>query len=244
MSSSTDLSRNALPSYGVSEVRQAFRHLYRHLKMNHDVAVAGTLELTGVSFTADEPTIFSAINDDYVQRELAWYESQSLSVEDFPGGAPKIWRDVAAEDGTILSNYGHLFLSGENGSQFDRVVEHLRREPTGRRAVAVYTRPTVHLEWDWRGRRDFICTSTVTYLIRGGHLDAVVSMRSNDAVTGYKNDLAWQRHALDLVARKVDVPPGAITWQVASLHVYERHWWLLDDFHWTGRYDQPLRSTT
>ena len=49
-------------------------------------------------------------------------------------------------------------------------------------------------------------------------------MRSNDAIFGYPNDLAWQRHVLDELSDDLDVHPGEIIWNVGSLHIYERHY--------------------
>ena len=63
------------------------------------------LELIGVQFIADENRIFGTPNDDYIQRELEWYQSQSLNVNDIPGNTPQIWKQVASPDGIINSNY-------------------------------------------------------------------------------------------------------------------------------------------
>jgi thymidylate synthase len=54
-------------------------------------------------------------------------------------------------------------------------------------------------------------------------------MRSNDAVFGYKNDWAWQKHVLDSLCKELNVPAGQIYWNVSSLHIYERHFGLLKD---------------
>ncbi len=94
---------------------------------------------------------------------------------------------------------------------------------------------------------DFICTNDVQYLIRDGKMHAVVQMRSNDAVYGYKNDYAWAKYVLDKMVKsfnefsvhsnvpRVDV--GDIHWQVSSLHIYEKHFYLLDHFAKTGEID-------
>ena len=41
-----------------------------------------TIEIVGSMFIADEDAIFGEVNWDYVKREEAWYESQSLNVND------------------------------------------------------------------------------------------------------------------------------------------------------------------
>jgi thymidylate synthase len=80
---------------------------------------------------------------------------------------------------------------------------------------------------------DFMCTNAVQYLIRDGKLHALVYMRSNDAVFGYKNDYAWQKYVLqqllnDLNNNWMNLEEGNIYWNVASMHVYERHFHLID----------------
>ena len=77
------------------------------------------------------------------------------------------------------------------------------------------------------GKNDFICTNAVTYYIRNDELQAVVQMRSNDVVFGYKNDYAWQQTVLENMANDLGIDPGFITWQVQNLHVYERHFHLV-----------------
>lgn len=186
------------------------------------------IELIGTSFIADEPAILGTPNEDYIKREIAWYESQSLNVNDIPGEVPAIWREVASDRGQVNSNYGYLIYSWFNHGQYDRVLRELRRDPHSRRGVMVYTRPSVHDDAVAQGMNDFICTNAVNYFIRREALHAVVQMRSNDVVFGYRNDYAWQRHVLEKLAADLEVPVGSITWQAASLHVYPRHYRLLE----------------
>ena len=55
-------------------------------------------------------------------------------------------------------------------------------------------------------------------------------MRSNDAVYGYKNDRYWQMYVLSQLAKDLNVEVGDIHWQAASLHIYPRHFKLLDAY--------------
>src|SRR5699024_3880156 len=87
------------------------------------------------------------------------------------------------------------------------------------------------------GMSDFMCTNTVQYLIRDKKVNAVVSMRSNDVVFGFRNDYAWQRYVLDKLVSDLNAgdstrqyKAGSIIWNVGSLHVYSRHFYLVD--HW------------
>lgn len=187
------------------------------------------IEIINANFVADEPSIFGTVNEDYVQRELEWYRSMSLNVNDIPGGPPAIWKQVADPDGFINSNYGWCIWSDVNCKQYDHVVEELKSHPYSRRAIMIYTRPTMWIDYNLFGCSDFMCTNAVQYLIRDGKLNAVVQMRSNDAIFGYKNDYAWQRYVLESLARDLDVECGNIYWNAGSLHVYERHFKLVMD---------------
>jgi len=195
------------------------------------------LEIPGASFMADQETIFDEVNYDYIRREIEWYESQSLYVKDIPGGAPTIWKQVASpETGMINSNYGALIYSWNNGGQYDQVLKELRKSPTSRRAVMIYTRPTMHVEYCQDGMSDFICTNAVQYLLRDGILDTVVQMRSNDVRMGYRNDRAWAKHVQKKLANDLSVLVGDIYWQCGSLHVYEKDFYLVSHYLNTGAY--------
>ena len=198
-------------------------------------ASGGLVEVVGASFIADESSIFGKPDFDYVAREVEWYLSESLNVKGIPGDIPKIWEEVSSEEGFVNSNYGFLFFSPGNCDQFGHVVDELRRDKDSRRACAIYTRPTMHYEYTHHGMRDFVCTNVVQYLIRDDQLEMVVQMRSNDAVYGFKNDIAWQRYTQTKVidAVKLNYPKlthGDIHWQVGSLHVYPRHYNLIDEW--------------
>ncbi len=92
----------------------------------------------------------------------------------------------------------------------------------------IYTRPQMWYDYNERGRSDFMCTNAVQYLVRNNKVHAIVQMRSNDAIFGYKNDRAWQQHVLNEVANEIDYPAGDIIWNAGSLHVYERHFHLVN----------------
>lgn len=192
-----------------------------------------TIEIVNASFIADEESIFGEVNWDYVKREEEWYNSQSLNVNDIPGGAPAIWKAVADQDGFINSNYGWCIYSADNGHQYECAKTELQLNPESRRAIMIYTRPSMWMDYnkgEQKRRSDFMCTNDVQYLIRDGALHAIVQMRSNDAVFGYKNDRAWQMHVLTKLARELNVPVGNLYWNVGSLHVYARHFTLVDPY--------------
>lgn len=250
-----------------SDIREEFKRLLaakQFTSVNREAsmtALAGatTIEIVGACFNANEDSIFGEVNWDYVQREEEWYNSQSLNVNDIPGGAPAIWKAVADKDGFINSNYGWAIYSPENTitnglppegffssldlennrledySQYKQALRELKKNPESRRAIMIYTRPSMWLDYNKNGRSDFMCTNTVQYLIRDGKLVSIVNMRSNDAWAGYRNDRAWQKHVQEKLAKELGVEIGDLIWQVGSLHVYARHYYLVDHFVKTGQ---------
>lgn len=194
-----------------------------------------TIEIVNANFIADEDSIFGEVNWDYVKREEQWYDSMSLNVNDFPGGPPQIWKAVADKNGLINSNYGAVIYSDWNFNQYENALEELKKNPESRRAMMIYTRPSMWLDYNKNGRSDFMCTNAVQYLIRDGALHAIVQMRSNDSIFGFRNDKAWQQHVLTRLALDVGVPAGNLYWNAGSLHVYARHYYLVDHYAKTGQ---------
>ena len=220
---------------GVREIREKFARHYQWQNFKEDKSGCKMLELIGSSFIADAPAIFGEPNEDYIRREIEWYESQSLDVGDIPGETPAIWNQISDAYGIVNSNYGYLIYSERNGYQYKNVLETLRQNPDTRQATMVYNRPSIHTDAYLRGRSDFICTNAVNYFIRNGKLYAVVQMRSNDVIFGYRNDYAWQKYTLDNLVEElrydsIDVTAGEITWQAASLHIYERHFKYVEEY--------------
>lgn len=212
----------------VSHIRkQLTLNLHNNIFVTDKTGVK-TVEILNASFIADEPVIFGNCNHDYIDRELAWYKSMSRNVNDIPGGPPEIWKMVATPDGYINSNYGWCIWSDENYNQYTNVLDELKGNKDSRRATMIYTRPNMHIDYKLNGMSDFMCTNTVQYLIRDNKLHALVYMRSNDAWAGYRNDFAWQKYVLESLSKELDFTMGDIYWNVASLHLYQRNFYLAD----------------
>ena len=213
--------------YTVSDVRDYFCAAKRNpYCQTTDKTGVKCLELIGASFEATEPAIFGTPNVEYIMKEIEWYKSMSLNINDIYKGEkppPAAWQYAATADGMIHSNYGYLIFHEENGNQYDNCLQELKDNPNSRRALMIYQRPEIWAEYDLMGCSDFICTNSVAYYIRHGKLDCSVSMRSNDVVYGYKNDYAWQQYVLLNLANDLGLEAGKMIWQVQNLHVYEKH---------------------
>ena len=221
--------------FNIADIRQEFVKLLDSQEYVIDKSGVKMLEIVNANFVADEKTIFGAVNEDYIARELEWYLSQSLNVNDIPRGTPAIWKQVADADGYINSNYGWCIFSHENNNQFFNVVTELENKPDSRRAAMIYTRPSMWGDHNKNGRSDFMCTNAVQYVIRNNKVHAIVQMRSNDVVFGFKNDYGWQSFVLDevirvLASRGAVHTRGDILWNAGSFHVYERHFNLVEEY--------------
>jgi len=232
-----------MKSLKVQDIRKYFANEKINSRFVTDKTGQKTIELIGASFIADEPAIFGTPSEDYIRKEISWYDSQSTNIFDINkesgADAPDAWKYAANTHGEINSNYGHLIYSDKFYNQYDMVLCELLSNPDGRRATMVYNRPSIWTEYNENGKSDFICTNAVTYYIRDNKLHAVVQMRSNDVVFGYKNDYAWQREVMTRVVRdyntyiitnrdRENISVGTLHWQVQNLHVYERHFHLVN----------------
>lgn len=218
----------------VVNVREALVEKFQQEEFVIDKTGVKTIELINASFIANEDHIFGKVNHDYVARELEWYKSQSLKVADIPGEVPAIWKAIASKNGEINSNYGWAILSRENHDQFANVVHELKNNPLSRRAAMIYNRPSMWNDYNRDGMSDFMCTFSTQHYIRNGVLETSVFMRSNDAWAGYRNDWHWQNYVHNALATELSVPAGKLYWNVGSIHVYEKQFYLVDHYMKTG----------
>ncbi len=224
----------------VNDIRKHFIEELKNENFSRDKSGVKTIELIGASFHANEEAIFGTPNDEYIADELDWYRSMSTNINDIGDRdePPAAWKYSANEHGEINSNYGTLIYSDKYYRQYDMVLDELSTNMDSRRATMVYNRPSIWAEYNENDKNDFICTNAVTYYLRDSAIHAVVQMRSNDVVFGYKNDYAWQLFVLEQLVSdynrcyldaawdadyRKEMIVGNITWQVQNLHVYERH---------------------
>ena len=213
----------------VSNIQQTIVDKYLSEDFVIDKTGVKTVEIIGATFIADRDYVIRKPAYEYIQHELEWYKSQSLYVDDIPGGAPQIWKDVSSDEGKINSNYGWCIYSEENGNQYKHVQRELRNNPNSRRATMIYNRPSMHLDYSRDGMSDFMCTYANTFYIRDGKLDSHYLMRSNDAVFGYNNDYAWARYVQNQLAEDLGIEVGNLIWTASNFHVYERHFNFIEE---------------
>jgi thymidylate synthase len=213
----------------VSYMRQMIIDKYLSEDFVIDKTGVKTVEVIGATFIADEDHIIRKPAYAYIERELEWYKSQSLNVNDIPGETPQIWKSVASTEGLINSNYGWCIYSEENGNQYKHVLRELNNNPNSRRATMIYNRPSMHLDYNRDGMSDFMCTYANTFYVRDNKLVSHYLMRSNDAVFGYNNDYAWAKYVQNQLAEDLGIEVGELIWTASNFHVYERHFNFIEE---------------
>ena len=225
------------------EIKQIFKDKYKNGIFRITNSNIKTVEIQNIQFEADKDYILREPNYEYAEREIKWYESQSLNVYDIEGNVPTIWKQVADVNGDINSNYGWMIFSKENGSQYKNCLWNLVNDPTTRQAVMIYTRPSMQQDWNKNHKHDFCCTHYVHCFLNEDndnkdvkYLKYIVYQRSQDAVFGYDNDILWHKYVLNKLCKDIkenikgyEIVPLPIICNVGSLHVYERHFKYLED---------------
>lgn len=208
--------------------------------IGNNVQQSKTLEIQNAHFEVDKPWIVREPNYEYYNKEKDWYTSLSLNVNDIEGGAPKMWKACATPLGYINSNYGWCIFSEDNGNQFESCLQHLIDDPHTREAIMIYNRPSMQQDYNKNGMHDFMCCQNMQYFINErddiSYLDCIVNFRSNDAVFGFNNDVAWAKYVQENLTKDINneqkdikINVGKLYWNAGSLHIYERHFKYLDE---------------
>lgn len=194
-----------------------------------------------IVFNANEPVITSfdarQFNLPYAKREWLWYlgaDKFDSSIEQYA----TMWKKLKQPDGSYFSNYGQ-YIFGKNDppesaetsqSQFEYVIDCLLRDPQSRRASIVLLDKD-HLFLD---NVDTVCTYSINFTLQDGRLDMTVMMRSNDVIFGFTNDAFcfWNLYQFVYSILRQRMGPyikqGFYTHITNSMHVYERHFIMID----------------
>lgn len=223
-------------------LKDHFLNLYKRIKNSEfvvdksGVKVAEIIDAQILNLNPYQPILDFKVrktNEDYCKKELNWYLSQSLSIKGYVEDV-KIWNAVCSKDDKKLvnSNYGWCVFSSDNCNQYNNCLNELRINKDSRRAIMIYNRPSMWMDFDKNGMSDFICCLNNAFLIRNNKLISIVNFRSQDLVYGFLNDFYFKCYVYNLLyndLKKIypDLEIGYINWHSNSLHVYEKHFTLL-----------------
>lgn len=132
-----------------------------------------------------------------------------------------------SDDGTTWTGgYGPRIRGWKGGAsvaidQLAHVVDLLNNERGTRRAVINIYDPEI----DWSGGKDVPCNNWLSFISRDGKLHMNVATRSNDVMWGWSgiNQFEWSV-LQEIIAHLTGNQIGTLTFNVTSLHVYEKHW--------------------
>ena len=218
----------------------------------HDAPIdqrTGNRVVYAASWVADRNSMIGKRNEDWVRRELNWFRSGSNKLSDMEPPVPGAFQACAGIDGSVSSAYGHIlfgmnyrndpepelpeFAVGEHLAS--RAFRALKANPATRHGVIIVSDRNVHGLHHKNGRNDFICTNALNFMVEDvtNKLHLIVQMRSMDAVWGYRADYSMWDYLMDdmvdgLQDHHPDIVRGDIIFQVANLHVYPRHFALLE----------------
>lgn len=221
------------------ETCQDIRDIFVEYYSNNRFAEDGNLEIIGARFMVTDNKIFGKPNEKYNNAEFKWYMNQNLNVNNLGkeyGFVPKMWLNIAGPNGYINSNYGWAAFSKANYSQFAHAYNYLSSDKNSRRAILIYTRPDIHETKNKHGANDMFCLNYIHFFIRDNKLMSIVSCRSNDAVYGFNADLNFQLRVMNIMFSRLqhyiypDLEMGYMIWQADTLHIYPRHFYLIDNY--------------
>jgi thymidylate synthase len=134
----------------------------------------------------------------------------------------KVWR---AGYGTRMRHYGHTDVD-----QLANIITMLQHDRYTRRAVMSFWNP----EEDYGGSKDYPCNDFIQAIIRKDKNDAdtlylTVTQRSSDILWGFSASNTFEFTILQtLLAHWLSCAIGTLTYNITSLHVYDRHYSRLD----------------
>lgn len=171
------------------------------------------LELTNplarLSRTETRGKLFSPLG------ELCWYLAQSKQADFIEYYLPRY--KESAENGEIPGAYGPRLFNWNGIDQIANVTARLKQKPNTRRAaIQLFDAADIDVE-----HNEVPCTCTLQFLLRGGNLNMIAYMRSNDAYIGLPHDIFCFTMLQEIVARQIPAQLGTYKHIVGSLHLYD-----------------------
>lgn len=201
-----------------------------------------TTEILGHSFTVSDPTArftlipfrkcnpFAQIAETFWmlsgRDDLDWLEFYIPQCKRWSDDG-KTWRDAY---GPRLRKYnqqyelsgGVKYPVGDSVDQIEEAVLRLSEDIHSRQVILTIWNPSV----DWvTGSKAYPCNIVLQFMVRNNQLHMFVYVRSNDVIYGFSHNDFFSWSVLhQLMAHWVGVDIGALHWNAASFHIYERHY--------------------
>jgi thymidylate synthase len=190
-------------------------------------------ELVNQTLVLEDPTsnlfksAFRSPDLRYLAGELIWYLAGQNNL-DYILEFSKFWKNIANEDNTVNSAYGHLLFAEE---QIRWPLDSLKKDKDSRQAIFHINQPKHQRD----GIKDFPCTLFGQFMIRNDELHLFVTMRSNDFWFGLTYDLPFftilqQSMLMELQKTYPELKLGKYVHTAMSLHIYEKDFKAVESF--------------
>lgn len=150
--------------------------------------------------------------------ELTWYLAGSKDLKFISYYIPN-YKKSSDDRKTVYGAYGPRLCGKGRNAQLLNVINILKARSTTRQAVIQLFDAKDIL----KPHKDIPCTCTLQFIVRGGKLDMLTSMRSNDAFLGLPHDIFAFTMIQEIVANSINCQVGEYKHYVGSLHLYEVH---------------------
>ncbi len=153
--------------------------------------------------------------------ELLWiWQKKSNRVADL---SSHVWDEWAGPDGTIGKAYGyqlgirHHYPEGDF-VQVDRVLYDLKHNPGSRRILtSLYNFDDLH------EMNLYPCAYSMTFVVTGGRLNAILNQRSQDMLTANNWNVVQYAVLTYMMAQVSGLEVGELVHVIADCHIYDRH---------------------
>jgi len=155
----------------------------------------------------------------YAIGEFCWHARGSNESDEI-GHYSSRWRMMSDRNGKIVGScYGAKIFraSKDSASQWNATKRILKEDPASRRAVLIFAEPPTDSP---AGRSDVSCATSLQFSVRGTKLEALASMRSNDAILGLPYDVFLFTMLQEMMARELGLEMGTYHHIVGSMHIY------------------------
>jgi len=201
----------------------------------------GTLAVFGYQARFDLEHTFPAVTAKRlfwkgVIAELLWFLSGSTNVKPLQAMGVHIWDEWAREGGELGPVYGYQWTRwGETEevvpdrqfadvvtipgiNQIQQLVDGIKRDPNGRRHILTAWNPT-----DVPKMALPPCHLLSQFVVIGGKLSCMMTIRSNDVFLGLPFNIASYALLTHLLGKATGYPPGELIVSFGDMHIYDNH---------------------
>ena len=181
-------------------------------------------EIIGVYERIDNPYKDSMLNINHTQFAEA-VKRGAFDIKDYPIKGEALFDYVTSlddehqiylDDDGFIYTYSERLQNYQSRNQLIDIVNRLKQDMGGNRAVAVTFNPFLDNERD-----DIPCLQLIQALVRNDKLILSVYFRSNDLYGAFPSNMMFLTYLGMKIANELDVKFDYIDYHCSSLHIYE-----------------------